>query len=282
MAIPALSRQRTLPAGRTGVNLAGEIERVVAGEHPDPHSVLGAHAGERGRDRAGVPARRVVGARAASARDQAGRARARPRGGRLRGARCPAGARCPDTGSRSATRTVTRSSCADPYGFLPTLGELDLHLITEGRHEQLWNALGAHPKTIDGTPGTAFSVWAPGARAVSVAGDFNSWNGRRTRCARSARPASGSCSCPRPPPGRPTSSRSAAPTASCASRPTRWRCAPSCRRRPARSSTSRATTGATTRGRSCAGRASRTPARCRSTRCTSARGGSTRSRATAR
>src|SRR5699024_10930667 len=32
----------------------------------------------------------------------------------------------------------------DGYQFLPTLGEVDLHLIAEGRHEQLWNVLGAH------------------------------------------------------------------------------------------------------------------------------------------
>src|SRR5262249_37404690 len=31
----------------------------------------------------------------------------------------------------------------DPYRFLPTLGEMDLHLINEGRHEQLWCVLGA-------------------------------------------------------------------------------------------------------------------------------------------
>ena len=66
----------------------------------------------------------------------------------------------------------------DAYSFAPSLGELDLHLISEGRHEQLWDALGAHPRTLDGTAGTSFAVWAPGARAVSVVGDFNVWNER--------------------------------------------------------------------------------------------------------
>ncbi len=66
----------------------------------------------------------------------------------------------------------------DAYSFAPSLGELDLHLISEGRHEQLWDALGAHPRTLDGTSGTSFAVWAPGARAVSVVGDFNVWNER--------------------------------------------------------------------------------------------------------
>jgi 1,4-alpha-glucan branching enzyme len=66
----------------------------------------------------------------------------------------------------------------DPYAFLPTLGELDLHLAAEGRHEQLWEVMGAHRREIDGVAGTAFSVWAPSARAVAVVGDFNSWDGR--------------------------------------------------------------------------------------------------------
>ena len=66
----------------------------------------------------------------------------------------------------------------DPYAFPPTLGELDLHLAMEGRHEQLYEKLGAHVREIDGVLGTAFAVWAPNARSVSVVGDFNSWDGR--------------------------------------------------------------------------------------------------------
>ncbi|MGH2972778.1 MAG: 1,4-alpha-glucan branching protein GlgB [Gaiellaceae bacterium] len=66
----------------------------------------------------------------------------------------------------------------DPYAFLPTLGEVDLHLVMEGRHEQLYEKLGAHVREIDGVTGTAFSVWAPNARGVAVIGDFNSWDGR--------------------------------------------------------------------------------------------------------
>jgi 1,4-alpha-glucan branching enzyme len=66
----------------------------------------------------------------------------------------------------------------DPYRFAPTLGELDLHLVGEGRHEELYAALGAHVKEHQGVQGTAFAVWAPSARSVSVVGDFNSWDGR--------------------------------------------------------------------------------------------------------
>ena len=66
----------------------------------------------------------------------------------------------------------------DPYAFLPTLGELDQHLIGEGRHYRLWNVLGAHSRIIDGVEGVAFAVWATAARAVSVVGDFCFWDGR--------------------------------------------------------------------------------------------------------
>ncbi|WP_340374072.1 1,4-alpha-glucan branching enzyme [Streptomyces sp. SS7] len=65
----------------------------------------------------------------------------------------------------------------DPYRFLPALGDLDLHLVREGRHEELWRALGAEPMTHQGVAGTRFTVWAPNARGVRVAGDFCCWDG---------------------------------------------------------------------------------------------------------
>ena len=79
----------------------------------------------------------------------------------------------------------------DPYRYLPTLGELDTYLINEGRHERLWDVLGAHVRTYldpmgepDGSSdgsvtGTSFAVWAPNARTVRVVGDFNGWGGRQ-------------------------------------------------------------------------------------------------------
>ncbi|WP_203920902.1 1,4-alpha-glucan branching protein GlgB [Rugosimonospora africana] len=59
----------------------------------------------------------------------------------------------------------------DPYRYPPTVGDLDLHLIGEGRHERLWTILGAHPHA----DGVAFAVWAPNARGVRVVGDFTGW-----------------------------------------------------------------------------------------------------------
>ena len=70
---------------------------------------------------------------------------------------------------------------ADAYRFLPTLGEVDLHLFAEGRHERLWEILGAHPRrftTPDGVvDGVSFAVWAPNAKGVSLIGEFNHWDG---------------------------------------------------------------------------------------------------------
>ncbi len=66
----------------------------------------------------------------------------------------------------------------DPYSFLPTIGEHDLHFIGEGTHRELWKILGANPRTIDGVQGIGFAVWAPNATSVSLIGDFCHWDGR--------------------------------------------------------------------------------------------------------
>jgi 1,4-alpha-glucan branching enzyme len=66
----------------------------------------------------------------------------------------------------------------DAYRYPPSLGELDVHLAREGRHELLYQKLGAHVRELAGANGVAFAVWAPGARGVSVVGNFNAWDGR--------------------------------------------------------------------------------------------------------
>jgi 1,4-alpha-glucan branching enzyme len=67
----------------------------------------------------------------------------------------------------------------DPYRFPSVLGELDLHLIGEGRHQRLYEVLGAHPRCVSGVNGVQFAVWAPNALRVSVVGSFNDWDGRK-------------------------------------------------------------------------------------------------------
>jgi 1,4-alpha-glucan branching enzyme len=163
------------------------LSAVAAGASHDPHSVLGAHPGPDGTTvRALKPFARSVTVLTPPADAGAGeptRTEAVHEHDGIWTAVLPGGPTdyrlevVYDTNEGRAVHTVD-----DPYRFLPTLGEMDLHLIGEGRHEQLWTVLGAHVRRFDGpmgaTEGTSFAVWAPNARAVRVVSDFNAWNGR--------------------------------------------------------------------------------------------------------
>ncbi len=153
-----------------------ELDSLVRRKHPNPHSVLGAHPSNGGVTvRALRPAARAItavledGATVELEPIHAGGVFE----GVVEGATLPLRYRLEvDYG------TAGRFTIEDPYAFLPTLGELDLHLISEGRHEEVYHRLGAHVREHQAVAGTAFAVWAPSARAVSVVGDFNSWDGR--------------------------------------------------------------------------------------------------------
>jgi 1,4-alpha-glucan branching enzyme len=68
----------------------------------------------------------------------------------------------------------------DPYAFSsPLLTDFDIYLFNEGNHHSIYEKMGAHPITVDGTAGVYFAVWAPNARNVSVVGNFNGWDGRK-------------------------------------------------------------------------------------------------------
>src|SRR6056297_576132 len=69
----------------------------------------------------------------------------------------------------------------DPYRFPPVIGEIDEYLLGEGTHRRLWQVLGAHVTEHEGVRGAHFAVWAPGARRVSIVGEFNHWDGRQTQ-----------------------------------------------------------------------------------------------------
>ncbi|MTE15888.1 1,4-alpha-glucan branching protein GlgB [Nocardia aurantiaca] len=149
---------------------------LAAGTHPDPHTVLGAHPHPDGtiirvlRPHAETVAARIGGVDHPLAHSDHGVFEAIVSFPELWDYRIVT--------SYPGGRTVVD---ADGYRFLPTLGEVDLHLLGEGRHERLWEALGAHPRrytTLDGeVSGTAFAVWAPNARGVAVIGDFDGWSG---------------------------------------------------------------------------------------------------------
>jgi 1,4-alpha-glucan branching enzyme len=153
-----------------------DLDALARREHGDPHSVLGAHPSTGGVTiRALRPA--AQGIRAVLPDGTVlGLEQIHPAGifeGVLAGAELPLAYQLQVDYGDSGSFTIE-----DPYRFTPTLGELDLHLMGEGRHERVYELLGSHVREHEGTHGTAFAVWAPSARAVSVVGDFNSWDGR--------------------------------------------------------------------------------------------------------
>ena len=66
----------------------------------------------------------------------------------------------------------------DAYRFPSVLGDLDLYLMGQGSHRDIYKKLGAHPARSLGLNGTCFAIWAPNASRVSVTGEFNNWDGR--------------------------------------------------------------------------------------------------------
>jgi 1,4-alpha-glucan branching enzyme len=153
-----------------------ELDALVRREHSNPHAVLGAHPSDDGvvirtlRPAAGeVRVHLDDGTAVELEQIHAGGVFE----GNIGGAEVPLHYQLQVDYGSAGNFTIE-----DPYAFVPTIGELDLHLIGEGRHEQLYDRLGAHVIEHQGVRGTAFAVWAPSARAVSVVGDFNSWDGR--------------------------------------------------------------------------------------------------------
>ncbi len=149
-----------------------EIDSLVAGTCRDPHRLLGVH-----HEGAQVVVR--VWWPGASAASLDGRPMRRIHEGGVFEASLDA---APAPGYRVSYRFDGHDggehTVVEPWGFWPTLGELDIHLVGEGRHERLWTVLGAHPRAHQDVEGTAFAVWAPSARAVRVVGDWNGWDGR--------------------------------------------------------------------------------------------------------
>ncbi|MBK7578592.1 MAG: 1,4-alpha-glucan branching protein GlgB [Myxococcales bacterium] len=155
------------------------VHRLFQGDHHEPHQVLGAHPLSIG-GRSGVVVRAF--------HPDATRAECLLSGGRTLGmvaiekglfAVFVPGEELP-LAYRLRFHFADGKSWerGDPYRFLPTVGEVDAHLFGEGNHRQLWRVLGANLRTIDGESGTAFAVWAPNARRVSLIADFNGWDGR--------------------------------------------------------------------------------------------------------
>ncbi len=146
---------------------AADIEAICQGRHADPFAVLGPHGGVV---RAFLPGAAQVEAGAG--------ALARVHGDGLFEGAVGGTAEAPYR-LHVIWADGSRAVLDDPYRFGPVLGDIDAWLLGEGTHMRPFEVLGAHPRTVDGVAGTAFAVWAPNARRVSVVGDFNLWDGRR-------------------------------------------------------------------------------------------------------
>ena len=163
----AKSNTATLPALH-----ADHISALVEGRHPQPHDALGQHPIDGGWVvRAIRPLAKTVTA-------------VRGDGSRVPLSHVAQGlwhGFAPGDGQSYTIETTYDGApdwaTDDPYRFVPSVGEIDLYLWGQGRHEQLWHVLGAHFRPHEDVDGTSFSVWAPHAAAARVVGDFNDWNG---------------------------------------------------------------------------------------------------------
>jgi 1,4-alpha-glucan branching enzyme len=156
------------------MTLSPAAEAIVSGRHADPFNYLGLHFEDD------APVVRVFLPDAATVKviDDTGQVSELPR---IHEAGLFAGrVASPDQHYRLQARYGDREvEMEDAYRFPPILSDLDLYLLGEGTHLELYDKLGAHPMRHDGVDGVAFAVFAPNARRVSVVGDFNLWDGRR-------------------------------------------------------------------------------------------------------
>lgn len=75
-------------------------------------------------------------------------------------------------------RNGEKKSYHDPYSFPCQITEQEEKAFLQGKWEEAYRKMGSHSTEIDGVQGVYFAVWVPEAKAVSLVGDFNHWDGR--------------------------------------------------------------------------------------------------------
>jgi len=153
-----------------------EMDAIARGEHGDPFSVLGLKRSRDGASlRAFLPDAESVTVFDPETGEEIPLVRLHKAGF--------FGAKVPMTFTSAYLKRIVRDDKVeeidDSYRFGPILGELDLHLLSEGTHLRIYEKLGAHLTRHEGVDGVSFAVWAPNATRVSVVGPFNDWDGRR-------------------------------------------------------------------------------------------------------
>jgi 1,4-alpha-glucan branching enzyme len=160
-----------------------DLDRLIAGTHWDPRSILGPHHGTLDDTscfviRTWLPeAARVEVIPATSSGSPIPMTRSHETG--LFEAIVPGDTPVPSYRLRAEQQDGTIIETHDPYAFPPLLTDFEIHLFAEGSFYKAYNTLGAHVRCIDQIMGIHFVVWAPNATRVSVVGDFNRWDGRR-------------------------------------------------------------------------------------------------------
>ena len=161
-----------------------DIFHIVNGEHSDPHTVLGMHEMEEDGRKAVVVRAFLPNAAGITVIDYANKRKKYP----MERLHADGFFEVTIADREEWFRYQLEYTDADgntwrsdePYSFSPTLSEFDRHLFGAGTHYEIYEKMGGRLMTHEGARGAAFSVWAPNAKAVSVIGDFNNWDARRS------------------------------------------------------------------------------------------------------
>lgn len=161
-----------------------DIFHIVNGEHSDPHTVLGMHEMEEDGRKAVVVRAFLPDAAGITVIDYANKRKKYP----MERLHADGFFEVTIADRKEWFRYQLEYTDADgntwrsydPYSFSPTLSEFDRHLFGAGTHYEIYEKMGGRLMTHEGARGAAFSVWAPNAKAVSVIGDFNNWDARRS------------------------------------------------------------------------------------------------------